>query len=172
MERISVLVRQLVDAARMAGGALQGGPTPLAEAVEAALSLERSRQPRVAFIGRVPEGTQVQTGPDVLARILGALVANAAQAVPPERSGRVEVVAAKLAPDRVLVEVVDDGVGMPPEVLRRAFDPFFSTRPEVGAGLGLPVALALTEGLGGALTVESLPGVGTRVRLVLPAAAT
>jgi len=118
----------------------------------------------------VPAELQVQTGGDVLARILGALVANAAQAVPAERAGRVEVQAGQLSADRVLIEVVDDGVGMPPEVLRRAFDPFFSTRPEVGAGLGLPVALALTEGLGGALTVESLPGVGTRVRLVLPAA--
>ncbi len=170
MERISVLVRQLVDAGRLAGGALQGGPTPLGEAVEAALTLERARQPQVAFIGRVPEGTQVQTGPDVLARILGALVANAAQAVPAGRPGRVEVVAERLSPEKVLVEVVDDGVGMAPEVLRRAFDPFFSTRPEVGAGLGLPVALALTEGVGGALTVESVHGAGTRVRLVLPAA--
>jgi signal transduction histidine kinase len=72
---------------------------------------------------------------------------------------------------RIRLAVTDDGAGMAPEVLHRAFEPFFSTKGEGKAsGLGLPVARALIENLGGELRLESRLGHGTTATLVLPEA--
>jgi signal transduction histidine kinase len=71
--------------------------------------------------------------------------------------------------ERVCVEVCDTGEGIAPETLARIFEPFFSTKETgKGSGLGLAVATTLAEALGGALTVESKLGVGSRFRLWLP----
>ncbi len=70
---------------------------------------------------------------------------------------------------QVEIGVEDDGCGMPPDVLARAFDPFFSTKPEgQGRGLGLTTARLVVVRHGGSIDVDSQPGVGTRVRIRLP----
>jgi len=69
----------------------------------------------------------------------------------------------------VVVEVQDTGMGMPPEVLARLFEPFFTTRP-ASPGLGLSVSHAIVTSLGGTLRAESREGVGTTLTVVLPAA--
>jgi signal transduction histidine kinase len=63
-------------------------------------------------------------------------------------------------PDHVTVEVIDDGTGIPPEVMDRIFDPFFTTKPVgQGTGLGLPIAFStVTQKHGGRLEVTSKPG--------------
>ncbi len=69
------------------------------------------------------------------------------------------------------VAVIDAGEGMPPEVLARVGDPFFTTKPRgQGTGLGLMMAKQFAERAGGALTVESERGRGTEVTLWLPLA--
>ena len=65
--------------------------------------------------------------------------------------------------------VADDGRGIPAEVLPRVFEPTFSTTSS-GAGLGLAIARRLVESWGGAITLESVPGKGTRVTLTLQTA--
>jgi two-component system sensor histidine kinase RegB len=73
----------------------------------------------------------------------------------------------------VTFSVSDDGPGMSSEVLARAVEPFFSTKPRgQGMGLGLFLAQSVAEQMGGRLELDSAPGLGTRARLVLPAAAT
>jgi signal transduction histidine kinase len=64
----------------------------------------------------------------------------------------------------------DDGCGMSPDVRRQAFDPFFTTRREGGCvGLGLHIVHNIvTNRLGGRLELESEPGKGTKIRIVLP----
>jgi CheY-like chemotaxis protein len=71
--------------------------------------------------------------------------------------------------DYVVLEVEDAGSGMPPAVLEQALDPFFTTK-EVGqgTGLGLPMVFGIVQGHQGFLTIESVPGAGTRVALYLP----
>jgi two-component system sensor histidine kinase HydH len=65
------------------------------------------------------------------------------------------------------IEVRDHGHGMEPDVLERALNPFFTTRPS-GTGLGLPIVQRITEAHGGKLTLESEAGRGTTARVILP----
>jgi len=70
--------------------------------------------------------------------------------------------------DYVLVSMVDSGSGMQPEVMARALDPFFTTKPPgQGTGLGLPQAYAFAAQAGGTLVLDSIPGIGTRVDMYL-----
>ncbi|MEK7705475.1 MAG: PAS domain S-box protein [Myxococcota bacterium] len=68
----------------------------------------------------------------------------------------------------VVLEVEDAGVGIAPEILGKMFDPFFSTKG-TGRGLGLSLVLGIVRGHQGAISVGSTPGVGTVVRVFLPA---
>jgi hypothetical protein len=66
--------------------------------------------------------------------------------------------------------VEDDGEGMSLEVARRAFEPFYTTKPPgMGTGLGLSVIRGIVRGAGGIIELASTPGVGTRVDVFLPA---
>lgn len=67
----------------------------------------------------------------------------------------------------VEVVVADDGVGMLPAVLERAFEPHFSTKP-TGGGMGLPSVKRFVEAAGGRIAIRSTPGAGTSVSLRLP----
>ncbi|MEW6344038.1 MAG: ATP-binding protein [Paraburkholderia sp.] len=72
----------------------------------------------------------------------------------------------------VQLSLEDTGVGMPPEVLSRAFEPLFTTKPKgMGTGLGLPQVFAFCERSGGLAAIDSAIGAGTSVRLYLPRAA-
>jgi signal transduction histidine kinase len=90
--------------------------------------------------------------------VLGNLLANATDAVPEGRAGKVEVRAERRT-GAVRITVSDNGAGMPPVILRRAFEPFFTTKPEArGRGIGLAISRGVVEGSGGALWLESEPG--------------
>ena len=62
------------------------------------------------------------------------------------------------------IRLCDDGCGMAPEAVRRAFDPFYTTRTTRRTGLGLPFLLQSAEGCGGSAAIRSVPGKGTCVR--------
>ena len=73
--------------------------------------------------------------------------------------------------DYVVISLLDTGVGMAPDVLAQAYQPFFTTSGEVvGRGLGLSMVHGFAVQSGGGLTVESEEGSGTTVRLYLPGA--
>jgi len=119
-----------------------------------------------------------------LSQVMMNLLSNASDALG-EASGVIEVrarpvrqvdarwdaaVGAAVGPgDWVLVEVRDDGVGMDEATRGRVFEPFFSTK-ERGHGLGMAACLGIVTSHGGAVLVESEPGKGTRVSVLLPAA--
>ena len=70
-----------------------------------------------------------------------------------------------------VVAVRDNGAGMPPDVAERAFEPFFTTKPAgSGTGLGLSMVLGFARQSGGTALLETAPGRGTVVRIVLPLA--
>ena len=75
------------------------------------------------------------------------------------------------AGDYVMVAITDTGTGMTADVLERAFDPFFSTKPQgQGTGLGLSMVYGFARQSGGQLRIHSSPGKGTTVKLYLPVA--
>lgn len=94
------------------------------------------------------------------------LVINASHAMP--SGGRITI---RTRPDGkgCLVEVVDTGTGMPPEVVSHAFDPFFTTK-KGGSGLGLAIVHGFATQSGGSAEIESELGSGTTVRMHLPPA--
>ncbi len=100
---------------------------------------------------------------NLLTSALVNLVKNAVQASPEGKSVRL---AGRRKPDRYIVEVSDEGAGIPGELQARIFEPFFTTR-EKGTGLGLPLARKLVEAHKGTLSLESAPG-KTTFRLELP----
>lgn len=71
--------------------------------------------------------------------------------------------------DYVVLEVADEGCGMPPEVLNQALDPFFTTKDVgQGTGLGLPMVFGIVQGHQGHLAIETAAGRGTTISLYLP----
>ncbi len=67
----------------------------------------------------------------------------------------------------LVVEVADDGPGVPPEAVERIFNPFFTTKPQ-GSGLGLAIVRKIVDAHDGHIDVETAPGQGTRFRVTLP----
>jgi two-component system, cell cycle sensor histidine kinase and response regulator CckA len=117
--------------------------------------------------------------PDVVAnearlgQVFLNLLLNAVQALPEEHaeSNEIRLRLRAPSPDRVCVEVSDNGIGIPPQVRGRIFEPFFTTKPVgIGTGLGLTICHGIVTSLGGALTFESEVGKGTTFRVELPAA--
>lgn len=71
--------------------------------------------------------------------------------------------------DRILLEVSDDGPGIPPDIASRIFDPFFTSKPSgVGTGLGLSIVYGIVHQHGGEVTFESQPGSGAKFIVDLP----
>ena len=68
-----------------------------------------------------------------------------------------------------MIEIADDGMGIPQEILPQIFDPFFSRRGdgEPGTGLGLTIVKNIVERFGGRVAVDSRPGQGTRFTIHL-----
>jgi PAS domain S-box-containing protein len=106
-------------------------------------------------------------------QILLNLITNARDAMPSGGTVRVATAlqpASPAAPATVCVTVSDDGPGIPPEVQRQLFTPFFSTKqPGRGTGLGLLNVRQLVERAGGTFHIDSAPGQGTRAQITLPA---
>lgn len=113
------------------------------------------------------------------------LALNARDAMP--RGGRLRIAASpttadeemaegagELAPgDYVAISVVDSGQGMKPDVLKRACEPFYTTKQSgQGTGLGLSIVYGFTRQSGGSLRIDSAPGVGTTICMYFPAAET
>jgi signal transduction histidine kinase len=112
--------------------------------------------------------TQVYGDEEWLVQILLNLLMNAEQAMPDGGTITVFVRSSSSMPGYVAISVVDDGPGMSREVLAKALQPFFTTKAD-GTGLGLTISKELAERMGGVLELESTDGVGTTVRLHLPA---
>jgi signal transduction histidine kinase len=127
----------------------------------------------------------IQAGATELQQIVECLVANAAEALPEDDSGAIEIRTsrcelsdrdiqilypdAQLAPGTyVRLEVSDNGCGIPDEILARVFDPFFTTK-FVGRGLGLSAVQGIVRALGGAIRLDSSLHHGTRAEVIFPA---
>jgi PAS domain S-box-containing protein len=167
-QRVAGIVRELVTLSRPDS---RRGRVSLLDVVEQAMRWVPSSASAGARV-TIERGSS----PDVLAaagqleQVVVSLIANASQAARPGQQIQVTVRTGRTPEGGALLEVVDDGEGMAPEVLARAFDPFFTTRPVgSGKGLGLSVAHAIVTAHGGKIPAASAPGKGTTLRVELPA---
>jgi PAS domain S-box-containing protein len=142
--------------------------------------LERFPVPKgVRVTLKIPKDLpRVSADPRQMMQVLGNLVVNACQAMISQRSttdmpeGGKLVISAKLSvvdgQPLVAIAVKDTGVGIPPENMKKLFEPLFTTKAK-GIGLGLAVSRKLAEANGGRIEVESESGKGSTFTLVLPA---
>jgi PAS domain S-box-containing protein len=102
-----------------------------------------------------------------LKQVVLNLVINAIQAI--DDGGRI-VLSTRADDGAAVIQVADDGPGIPPQHLDRICDPFFTTKPEgEGTGLGLAISSEIVQRHGGRIDVSSRPGAGASFRVVLPA---
>jgi signal transduction histidine kinase/ActR/RegA family two-component response regulator len=108
---------------------------------------------------------------DQLQEALRNIVINAAEASGKKQPVRVD---ARMHPDKqgmVLISVIDHGRGISEKNIEKVFDPYFSTKPmgkSKGTGLGLSIAWAIVKNHQGFMRIDSSPGQGTRVDMILP----
>ncbi len=108
-----------------------------------------------------------------LGQVFLNLITNAVQAIPEGDARTHELRVSATADDRgdLVVELSDTGEGIPPHLLGRIFEPYFSTKPVgQGTGLGLSISHSIISSFDGKITVASEVGRGTTFRIVLPAA--
>jgi signal transduction histidine kinase len=102
-----------------------------------------------------------------LSQILMNLLLNAAQATPP--GGTITILADKVKfAEMIELRVRDTGSGIPADILPHVFEPFFTTKRGKGTGLGLSITQSYVRSHGGDIQVESIPDLGTTVRVTLP----
>ncbi len=141
---------------------------------EVAALLERSLGEHVELVVTVNEQTwPILFDPGLLEQVLLNLAVNARYAL--ADGGTLTIEADNIpghgpASNHVRIRVTDDGVGMSADTLERVFEPFFTTKPlGEGTGMGLASSYGLITRAGGTIGIESEPGHGTTVTIILPA---
>ena len=110
---------------------------------------------------------EINADPGMLRQALLNLALNGCQAMPD--GGTLRIACHRGPRDRIMVDVEDTGIGIPPENLQKIFDLYFTTK-EKGSGIGLSMVYRIVQLHDGEVEVQSTPGRGTRFRLVFPQA--
>ena len=180
-ERGAALVRQLLAFGRQQS--LRPQAVSINDSIEAAAQLLRRLLGSMITLTLQLEqpGCTIRVDPTQLDQVLVNLAVNARHAMADGgqltiRTGYITLYRPLVRSEEtippghyVMVEVQDTGIGIPPDVLPRVFDPFFTTRRERGgSGLGLSTVHGIIRQSDGFLAVDSLVGEGTRVRIYLP----
>jgi PAS domain S-box-containing protein len=177
-ERGATLTQRLLAFARQQD--LKAVPVDLRALLQGMIDLlQRSLGPRVALRLDIPEGLPpARVDANQLELAVLNLAINARDAMPDGGSIDIRLAEYQVRSDPALnvgrylkLSVIDTGTGMPPEILKRAIEPFFSSKPlGKGTGLGLSMVHGIAVQLGGALQLSSTVGKGTTATLLLPVA--
>jgi len=169
-DRLDALIGNLLDMSRLSTGSLQPflRPTAIDEVAPVALrGLDAGTNVRMV----VPDGLPlVRTDPGLLERVLANLFANALAYSPPDQPPALH---ARQEGQRVILDVVDHGRGVPDELKPRMFEPFerLSARNSgTGVGLGLAVVKGFIDTIGGSVAAADTDGGGLTMRVTLPVA--
>jgi PAS domain S-box-containing protein len=170
LKRVSDIVQNLRGFARLDQAAID--LVDLNAAIASSLDLIRGRLEAhqvevVRDLGGIP---RVNCAPAQINQVILSLLLNAEQAIEAggRQHGRIEIRTRGIRKD-VVLEITDDGCGIPPAIQSRIFDPFFTTKPVgEGTGLGLSISHAIVTDHGGRIEVESRPGEGALFRVILP----
>ncbi len=171
-ERVRNIVRDLKIFSRVQEP--QTEPVEVKSVLESSLRMAWNEIRHRARIVRDYQDVPPVEGSDSrLGQVFLNLITNAAHAMEEGHADRNELSLTTRQNElgRVVVEIGDSGAGMSPEVQRRIFTPFFTTKPAgVGTGLGLSICRQIVHSLNGEITVESVLGKGSVFRVVLPRA--
>ncbi len=172
--RLARLAQTLLDASRIQSGqiAVHPAPTDVAAAIGAAILQAAPEDRRRIVVVAADDLPAAQADRDRLEDVLANLLSNAVKFSPPETGITIRVGAAG---DEVTIAVCDRGCGIEEAELSKIFDRFYqvnrgAARVAGGAGLGLYIARAYVEAIGGRLRVDSTPGAGSTFTLALPLA--
>jgi two-component system sensor histidine kinase HydH len=170
IDQIGTVIRQVLDFARTQPVEMRA--VNAHEAIEAAVTILewRLRQKEIVVRIEAPIGVpSIAADPDQFQQVLVNLLINACDAC--QHKGTIRIDARAADPrDRVIIEITDDGCGIPAEDLNAVFDPFFTTKKRgEGTGLGLPVAASIVRNHHGDISLISREGEGTTVTIVWPA---
>ncbi len=139
----------------------------LNDGLASSLGLARHMLKSVKVTREFGEIPAITCAPSQINQVFLNLITNAAQALAPT-NGEITLTTRAQA-EGVVVEVADNGKGIPPDVLPKIFDPFFTTKEAgKGTGLGLSISHKIVEQHGGRIKVDSQAGKGTRFTLWLP----
>jgi signal transduction histidine kinase len=170
MARIHRIVRDLHSFSRVDD--VGSGGADVNAAAESALSMLRNELRYRTTVERDLGATQPVRGTAArLGQVFLNLILNAAHALPEASLKRNRLqVRSRDEGGQVVVEVQDNGPGIPPEIMPRIFESFFTTKPPgLGTGLGLPISREIVRSLGGEVSAENPPGGGALFRVRLPA---
>lgn len=170
VDRVTDIVRGIEMPTRSDSGALK--PTDFAEVLRLSLRLVSGELMRTASLELdVTCAPKVRASPTKLGQVVLNLIVNAMQAVASRpRAENVISVRLRVEDAWAVLEVADNGPGIPDEDLNRIFDPFFTSKAGVGTGLGLAISRRIVEEIEGSLVAgkdERLGGAGFVVRLPL-----
>ena len=148
----------------------------LKQALDSALRIAQPEiQHRASVVREYEEGRIFVRGSRTrVSQVFLNLIVNAAQAIEPGDKAQNTITIRARSTDKghVCIEVQDTGPGIPPQLLRRIFDPFVTTKAAGrGTGLGLSICRRIVHSLEGTIELRSHPGQGTVARVVLPKAA-
>lgn len=167
VEKANRIVTELLDYTR--DSPLRVLETPFPDVLAAAIRDAKLGDRIRVDDSRVDPQIVLQGDPDLIQRVLGNLIRNAAQAM--TGGGEIEVQTREDKPHRhrglLVVEIADRGQGIPAEDRERIFEPLYTTRPS-GIGLGLAVSKRYAQKHGGTLRAFDRPGGGATFRLELP----
>ena len=170
IDRVTRLIQQLLDYVRPAPSALQHVDiSRMLRGVGELLSAQANNRHVAIRVQAPDEMPALRADPDQVQQIVVNLVLNAIDAC--AEGGHI-VLEAKAEGPQTVIEVVDDGQGIPPQAQAQVFDPFFTTKKRgQGTGLGLWVVAQLVRANCGEIELSSEPGKGTKVRVTWPVAA-
>jgi signal transduction histidine kinase len=138
------------------------------EGVRATLLIAQSSLRKIEVERRLGDVPSITCSPSQVNQVLLNLLNNSAQAMD-KPDARITITTRSAGDGVVAIDVADNGKGIPPDVLPKIFDPFYTTKePGKGTGLGLAIAYKIVSQHGGRIDVRSTPGEGTTVTVILP----
>jgi signal transduction histidine kinase len=169
----NAIVQEVLDFVRPIR--LQVERTAVADAVDGAIHLAgtKARRGAIDVDVQLPEGLpQIQADQHQLTQVFTNFLINAYEAM--DGRGQVRISAATIrvedggdGHEAVLIEVADNGPGIPADVAEKIFEPFFTTKAQ-GSGLGLAIVRKIVDAHDGRIDLRTAPGMGTTIRVTLP----
>jgi signal transduction histidine kinase len=174
IDRLELIVQEFLQFARP--GEINLKPLPVRKLLEDIYELlvRDLKRKSVRLEIEIESKAVVRIDPNRMKQVLINLVQNAAESITGTGTVQLKAHEARVVlfgewKEAVVIDVIDDGDGIPPEVQKRLFDPFFTTKEE-GTGLGLPISARIVEKHGGVIQYKSQPNRGTTFSIVLPKA--